>query len=131
MEMASILSKNSIADLVTKAISDELMHEGFRVGDSSVVVTADIVQFRNDFKTGFWSGDAVGQVTLGVQVKDAAGNIKYSKTIAADGTEPAIQVMGGDNAKAAMERALPAAVSKLLADQAFTKALLTSGSPAA
>ena len=130
MEMAPILSGRAVSDLVRDAITTELKHEGFQVGAGAVSVTADIVKFHNDFKMGFFSGDAVAEVSLAIQVQDGSGHILYTRTLSAEGTEGGVQLATGPNAKKALEKALPAVMVRLVSDQAFTRALLTaSGSP--
>lgn len=131
MEMAAILSSRLPTDLVRDAITEELRKEGFRIGQGAVTVSAEVTKFSNDFKTGFFSADAAGEVTLGIQVRSAAGQILYSRTVTGEGLVTGVQLMGGNNAKDAVEKALSAAVARLVSDQAFTRALLDAGRPQA
>ena len=127
MEMAPILSSHAASDIVRDALTVELQREGFQVGPSRLTVAADVVKFHNDFKIGFFSGDAVAEISLAVQVRDGSGRILYSRTLSADGTEGGIQLANGTNAKLALERALPAVMVRLMSDQAFTRALVNAG----
>src|SRR5437763_12439384 len=43
-----------------------LRNRGFEVGKGSVSVKAELQKFYNDFKTGFFSGDAVAEVVINV-----------------------------------------------------------------
>lgn len=93
---------------------------------SEILAEVELVKFYNDFKTGFWSGDAVGEVVMGIKVKKADGNITYAKSITGTYTETGVQLASGNNAKTALEGALRDAVAKLTKDDEFIKALLKS-----
>lgn len=119
MEMASIKASRPVSAIVQDAITD---------GTSALKVVADVVRFRNTFDTGFFSAEARSDVTLAVQVRSARGDISYSRTITGEGVEKGVQIMGGDNAKISLERALPDAVGKIVNDPDFIRALTGSGS---
>ena len=130
MEMAAILSNRPIADIVGEAIGTELRRRGFTVAPSSLVVAAEIIRFRSNFETGFFSADSRADVTIAVQVRRGTGPILYSRTISGEAKETGVQIMGGKNAKASLEKALPDAIDRLMADQAFLQALTALGRPA-
>jgi uncharacterized lipoprotein len=69
MEMAPILASRPVSEVVRGAVTEELRKSGFDVGPSEIVVAVDLVRLTNDFKMGFFSGDAVAEITLAVQVK--------------------------------------------------------------
>src|SRR5437763_5405171 len=94
-----------------------LRNRGFEVGKGSVSVKAELQKFYNDFKTGFFSGDAVAEVVINVQVQKSDGSVRFVKVVSGEGKEPNIQLSSGTNAKAALERALSDAISKLFNDQ--------------
>lgn len=90
---------------------------------------ADLSTFRNHFKAGFWSGDAVAEVIMEVTVKNQGGQIVYSKLVAGQGKNPNIQLASGSNAKVALDAALKDAMDKMFADKAFIDALLKPATP--
>lgn len=130
MEMAPIIATNDVATLLKSAIETELASRGFNPGASKTVsVTAEINTFWNDFKNGFWSGDAVAQVILNITVKNEARTIVYAKLVSGQGINPSIQLASGENAKVALEAALKDALDKLFGDYAFIDALVKSKQP--
>jgi len=124
MEMAPILASRPVPDLVRDALVLELRKEGFDIGPGGMIVVVDVTKFSNDFKMGFFSGDAASEAILGVQVRNPAGRIVYSRTIAGDNSTGGVFIAGGDNAKASLERSLSNAIAKLMADPAFSRAIL-------
>ena len=50
MEMAPIISKNDVVELVSYAISNELSNRGFKIKKGGVVVSVELAKFYNDFK---------------------------------------------------------------------------------
>jgi uncharacterized lipoprotein len=93
-----------------------LKNRGFRVGEGKTLsVTVD--RFYNDFKTGFWSGEGVGELEMQVAVGSYRRPIKTSY-------RHAVQVAGGTNVKQSLEGAMQQAIEKLFADSAFIAALL-------
>ena len=123
MEMAPILASRPVADIIRDAVTDELRRDGFGIGPGGKAVVVDIAKFNNDFKTGFFSGDAASEVFLSVQVRTASGQIAYSRPITGENATSGVVMMGGDNAKQSLERSLSNAVAKLMADPSFTQAL--------
>ncbi len=118
MEMAPIIAQNDVVDLLKKAIEAELKNRGFELADGSVQVLAELNKCYNDFKTGFWSGRAVAEVVMNIQVKKPDKSILYSKLITGEYTHT-VQLASGKNAKIALDGALKDAMSKLFADPAF------------
>ena len=129
MEMAPILAANDVAEVLKGAIETELKQRGFAVGDGSVGVVAELSKFYCDFKTGFWSGNAVAEVTMNVQVKNPDGSIAFSKLVAGEGCKNHIELYSEGNARTALNAALHDAVFKLFEDPAFVDSLLQSGKP--
>src|SRR5262249_5054097 len=106
-EMAPIVSTNNVPDFIKQAIETELVDRGFKLGtNASVVVVGELAKFYNEFKSGFWSGQAVADLDLNVTVRDAAGAIIYSHLIVGEGIVPDIQLADGDNARIALDCAL-------------------------
>lgn len=123
MEMASIVSTRPVADIIRDAIGDELRRRGFRVGSSPLVVTAEIIRFRSNFETGFFSADSRAEVTVSVQVRTPSGAIAFTRTVTGESTETGVQIMSGKNAKIPLEHALTDAMTRLADDPDFVRAL--------
>lgn len=130
MDMAPIVATNDVAILLKDAIETELTSRGFDLGTSNAVsVVAELNKFYNDFKVGFWAGDAVAEVTMNVLIKNQNGGIIFSKMVSGQGKEPNIQLAGGENARLALNAALKEALEKMFNDQNFIDILLKSKKP--
>jgi uncharacterized lipoprotein YajG len=124
MEMAPIIARNDVAETIKNAIETELKNRGFNLTEGSVLVFAELTKYYNDFKTGFWSGRAVAEVVMNVQVKKPDYSIIFSKIIAGESTISNLQLASGKNAKIALDGALKDAVLKLFSDPSFIKSIL-------
>jgi uncharacterized lipoprotein len=131
MEMASIISKQSLPQYVTMAVEKELRERGFTIGAGAVTMAVEVDKFFNDFKIGFFSGDAVSEVTLSCKVTNTAGAILYARTVTGIADIPGVVLANGSNAKLSLDKAFPNAVSQIMADPAFIRALLQAGTPVA
>ena len=119
-----------MAELTRRAVETELAHRGFVLGTNNAVrVEGELHRFYNEFRLGFWAGDAIAQVTVNIVVKNPGGAIVYTKLISGQGTEPNIQLASGDNACLALNAALKDAMENLFGRQSFTETLLTAGKP--
>lgn len=125
MEMAAITASNDIPSTVADAIKHELSARGFQMGNGGADVSVEVLKFYNDFKNGFFSGDAVADVALNVKVLRPDKTIAYAKYYDASGTEPNIQLAGGSNARLALIAAFRNAVNSVVSDPDFIKALLS------
>ncbi len=123
MEMAPIIAQNNAAQTVKNAIEAELKNRGFHLTEGSVLVLAELNKYYNDFKLGFWSGRAVAEVVMNVQVKKPDRSILYSKMIAGESSHT-VQLASGKNAKIALDGALKDAISKLFGDPLFIDSIL-------
>ncbi|WP_018150357.1 YajG family lipoprotein [Leeia oryzae] len=128
MEMAPILAIEDVTVTVRNAIEQELKARGFQPGNNTALVQilADLTRFYNDHKTGFFAGDAVADLNMSVLVKATDGKLLYSRQLMAQGLEPNIQLMTGNNARLALNRALENGMKSLFSDQAFITALLSA-----
>jgi uncharacterized lipoprotein len=128
MEMAPILVTEDVAVTVRRAIEQELQARGFQLGSDAALVqiAADITRFYNDHKTGFFAGDAVADLNMSVTVKSKKGDSLYTRQVVAQGIEPNTQLMTGNNARLALNRALENGMKSLFEDQAFLSALVGS-----
>ncbi|HEY3864331.1 MAG TPA: YajG family lipoprotein [Verrucomicrobiae bacterium] len=121
-EHGAIESTTDVVELVRGAIETELSLRGFPKGDSALV-TCDVNEFWNRFKTGFWSGDSIASINLTVQVKNREGKVLFSKNVVAEGLEPNIQVAAGHNAQPALEQGLSKAIENLFQEPDFIPSL--------
>lgn len=128
MEMAPIVANEDVAVTIRRAIEEELKARGFKLGAdaATVKIAADLTRFYNDFKIGFFAGDAVADLNMVVSVRSAQGNMLYSRHVSAQGVEPNIQLALGHNAQAALNKALESGIKMLFEDQAFLEALVKS-----
>jgi uncharacterized lipoprotein YajG len=127
MEMAAIVSSNDLPASVSDAFKQELSARGFKIGPHGAAVQVELVRFYNDFKTGFFSGDAVANVGFNVSVLSPGASLAFTKYYEGTGTEPNIQVAGGDNARAALIKAFTASVNRAVSDPDFINAMLAAG----
>jgi uncharacterized lipoprotein len=128
MEMAPILASEDVAITVRRAIETELRTRGFQLGSDTALVQigTDLTRFYNDHKLGFFSGDAVAEINMSVTVKSKKGNMFFSRQIVSQGIEANTQLMSGNNARLALNRALENGMKSLFEDQAFLTALIAS-----
>jgi uncharacterized lipoprotein YajG len=106
MEMARIVSANDVVELTRTALQQEFKAVGFNIGTSGVVIGVELQTFYTDFKSGFFSGTAVAQVGFAHRIKDAVGVPLYMQVYSATGTIDGVHLASGENAKAAVEKAL-------------------------
>jgi len=59
MEMAKIVPSNDVAKTFSDAVLFELENLGFKNGAGGKTVKVELIRFYNDFKMGFFAGDAV------------------------------------------------------------------------
>lgn len=126
MELAEISSDKDVAELVRDSIKTELQNREFNINENDAQVNIELLKFFNDFKSGFFSGDAFGEIIMTAQVKKKDGSVIYNKSITGDYLEQNIQLATGKNAKLALEGALKDAISKLVNDTEFIRALMQS-----
>ena len=127
MEMAPIVASEDVGITIQRAFARELKARGFEVeGRPTIQVAAEITLFVNDFKIGFFAGDAVADLIISVSVKSSTGAQLFSRQLVSQGVEQNIQLASGENAKLALERALSNAMKTLFDDQGFIAALLGS-----
>jgi len=133
MEMAAIRSENDVPGLVRSSIQTELTRRGFQSGPGGVTVVVEVRRLYNDFKIGFFSGDAAAEADLEVRVL-APGHAERSPPIfegraQGTGANPNVQLSSGENAKPALEAALSEAIWRLFNNRGFVEALLAGGAP--
>lgn len=129
MEMAAIIATNDVPMLFQHAFETELQNVGFKKGPGATLF-CDITRFYNDFKIGFWAGDAAADAMVNLQVKNASGQVLFAKSYSAEGRKENIQLAGGKNAKVALEAALADIVRKAVGDRDLIAALIHAGGTA-
>ena len=129
MEMAPIIATNDVPTLFQQAFETELEQMGFKKGPGANLI-CDVTKFYNDFKVGFWSGDAAADVMINVQVKDSQGQLLYAKSFSAEGRKENIQLASGNNARVALEAGLAEVVRKAVRDPELSAALIKAGGSA-
>jgi uncharacterized lipoprotein YajG len=122
-----ILTNSNLCTVFKDAIESELEQRGFAITAGGNNLDIEIYKFFNHFViTGFISGKAGSETILHAVLKNANGNILYSKTIYELGEEHSCYLSNGANACLALNKSLTYAVQKLMDDPDFITALLTS-----
>jgi uncharacterized lipoprotein len=132
-EMAPIVSVTDVAAFVRATVEGELARRGFKAGPTGVVVNVDLRKYYNDFKPGFFSGDAQAEVVLDVSAfKLEAGQegpplfVGHFEGI---GDNRGIQMYTGDNAKIALDAAYAEAMRLMFSDRRFLAAPVQTAAP--
>ena len=125
MEMARIVATNDVVEVVRGGVERELRAQGFAVGSGGISLTVELQNFYNNFRLGFASGNSVADVALAVKVRNGAGALVYSQTYDASISND-VFLASGENAKAALEKALTTATRKIVDDRALQEALLAT-----
>ncbi len=128
IELAAITAAEDVAIPIRKAIEQELQARGFQLSSDTahVKIMTELTRFYNDLNPGFFLGDAVAELNMGVAVKGQKGTLLYSRQIVAQGIEPNIIFASGNNAKIALDRALEKGLRVLFEDKEFLSALVAS-----
>ena len=129
MEMANIVATNDIPQTIGSAVERELSSLGYTVGTGGCRVDVEISRFYSDFKSGFFSGDAVADAAVNVKVFGVDGKIAYAKSYVGNGIEPDIQLASGSNARAALMKAMSDVVGNIVNDKQLQAAILAAQPP--
>lgn len=124
MEMAQIVCTNDISETFADAISSELENLGFKIGPGGKSVNVELVRFYNDFKMGFFAGDAVADGLINIKVYSSSKELLYSHSYEGGAIESNIQLATGSNARAALINAMSDIVAKVVQDKDLQVALL-------
>jgi uncharacterized lipoprotein len=125
MEMASIVATNDVVAEVGGIVAATLRNMGFgtdRATDGTV--TVDLHKLWSDFKIGFWSGEAVAELSATVTVRDSTNRVVYSRIHNVEGSQPQVMLMGGENARLAIVQSFDRFAQRIQADGEFSQALL-------
>jgi uncharacterized lipoprotein YajG len=131
MEMAPIMANNDIPQTVGLAVEQELKAEGFQIGPGHAVLSVDVIRFYNDFKIGFFSGDAIADVEIHVTLRDPANSIVFVADYEGSGKEADVMMASGSNARAALIKAFQNALNTLVSDHGLPAAIMAAQTPKA
>ena len=120
---APILADNNLALTLQRAVAQELVQRGFRVGAKGVTVEVSLRHFYNDFDTGVLADDAVAKFDAIVTVRSRGGELFLEQPYLAEGVERGIELPDAGNARAALVKALAAGVQEIVDDPDFIAAI--------
>jgi len=126
MEMAKITAANDVVAEVGKAVETELASLGFTIGTGGIAISIQTTNFYSDFKTGFWTAEAVAEVAFDLTARNPDGSLVYSRSYRAVGMNKDIMMMMGEQARPALEAALRDAVQLVVRDADLHAALVRS-----
>ena len=124
MEMAKIVSSNDVAKTFSDAVLFELENLGFKNGAGGKVVKVELIRLYNDFKMGFFAGDAVADGLINIVVTNGKNEVIFTKSYEGGGIYPNIQLALGENAREALIKAMTDIVGKVAQDKDLHSALL-------
>ena len=124
MEMAKIVPSNDVAKTFSDAVLFELENLGFKNGAGGKIVKVELIRFYNDFKMGFFAGDAVADGLVNIIVTNGKDEVIFSKSYEGGGVYPNIQLALGENAREALIKAMTDIVGKVAQDKDLHTALL-------
>jgi uncharacterized lipoprotein YajG len=125
-----VLTTNNVAEFLKSVIEVELAQRGFKLGESNVVVTAEL----SDFSTWFtmesaWDGTASGHVSLDIHVKRADTSQVYEKQVSGTFSAGDISAIGKYQERYGVDKALQDAMTQLFDDPAFIDSILKAAKP--
>ena len=97
---------------------------GFKIGKGGKEVIVELIRFYNDFKMGFFAGDAVADGLVNVSVRANTDKLLFSKSYEGGAINPNIQLALGHNAREALVKAMSNIVEKIAYDKDLHAALL-------
>jgi uncharacterized lipoprotein len=124
MEMAKIVPNNDVAKTFSDAVMFELENLGFKNGTGGKTVKVELVRFYNDFKMGFFAGDAVADGLINIVVTNSKNEVLFTRSYEGGGVYPNIQLALGENAREALIKAMTDIVGKVAQDKELHTALL-------
>ena len=124
MEMPKIVPSNDVAKTFSDAVLFELENLGFKNGTGGKIVKVELIRFYNDFKMGFFAGDAVADGLVNIVVTNGKNEVIFSKSYEGGGVYPNIQLALGENAREALIKAMTDIIGKVAQDKDLHSALL-------
>jgi uncharacterized lipoprotein YajG len=128
MEMARIVAANDVVQLVRDAVEHELTSFGFPPGPGGLKASVDLQTFYNDFKIGFFSGDAVAEVAFNLIISNTSGAMIYARSYKGVGMNRNVLLAQGREAQPALQEALTNAMQDMISDAGLQAALQQSAS---
>ena len=122
--MEKIVPSNDVAKTFSDAVLFELENLGFKNGAGGKVVKVELIRFYNDFKMGFFAGDAVADGLINIVVTNGKNEVIFTKSYEGGGIYPNIQLALGENAREALIKAMTDIVGKVAQDKDLHSALL-------
>lgn len=129
MEMAPIIARNEVVAETREGVEAALRQRGFAIGGQDARIELEVQRFWNDFKVGFWSGDAVAEISVQLRLLDRAGQIAFTHTYNAEFRNAPVYIFTGENARIALEGALRQLVQRIAEDPTLARALLATAPP--
>lgn len=124
MEMAAIVPTKDVSQTFAEAIASEIESLGFKIGEGGKILKVELVRFYNDFKMGFFAGDAVADGLINISVANSSGELLFSRSYEGGAIEKNIQLALGENARLALTKAMTDIVTKVPQDKDLQSALL-------
>ncbi|MGX9965231.1 YajG family lipoprotein [Roseomonas sp. F4] len=126
MEMAPIVATNDVVAEVGRLAEVTLQGMGFQTNqERDGAVTVEVHKIWNDFKLGFWSGQAVSEVNTTIAVRARDGRVVFSRMYSVEAAVPEIMIMSGENARLSLVQAFDRLAQRLATDRDLAQALLT------
>lgn len=125
MEMAAIVATNDVIAEMGRVVGATLQGMGFQTDqERDGAVTVEVHRIWNDFKLGFWSGQAVSEVDATVTVRARDGRVVFSRLYRMEAIVPEVMIMSGENARLSLVQAFDRFGQRLGTDRDFTEAML-------
>jgi uncharacterized lipoprotein YajG len=123
METARIVSSVDVTDLFCQAVEHEMNSFGFPTGAGGLQVNVEVQTLYNDFKSGFFSGDAIAEAAFNLTITSPDGTLIYAHSYKGIGMNKNIMMATGSQAQPALQEALRNAMQSFVADPALQTAL--------
>lgn len=125
--MASIYSEEPVEEAVHAAIEQELLTRGFVVEiDAPLTIKGDILELYSNLNFGLFSGKAVADSTMQVEVVSEVDKVLFSKEISVNPEHTGLQYQSASNLARPIEMAIEETLDELFNDPLFLEALLSA-----
>ncbi|AVI62726.1 YajG family lipoprotein [Halomonas sp. GFAJ-1] len=125
--MASIYSEEPVEEAVHAAIEQELLTRGFVVeSDAPLTIKGEILELYSNLNFGLFSGKAVADSTMQVEVVSEVDEVLFSKEISVNPEHTGLQYQSASNLARPIEMAIEETLDELFNDPLFIEALLSA-----
>lgn len=125
--MASIYSEEPVEEALHAAIEQELLARGFVVEiDAPLTIKGDILELYSNLNFGLFSGKAVADSTMQVEVVSEVDEVLFSKEISVNPEHTGLQYQSASNLARPIEMAIEETLDKLFNDPLFIEALISA-----